>query len=169
MELGVDDFIVVLVGLVVDDLQDLNEAEGGPQPSQDDSWSGSSLAMGAGRLSPRWFVASGPEVQVHPAALPLQFIGSRPCSGLIRASRWYRLDAALTTRYREVQGFLPIAAVAQVTIRPSRTGEHAVGAVVPASAVIGIDLGIPHADHGEFAVGGDLVEFGPQVMLGSDP
>lgn len=32
-----DDFIVVLVlvGLVVDDLQDLDEAEGGPQPSQD--------------------------------------------------------------------------------------------------------------------------------------
>jgi hypothetical protein len=74
VELGVDDFIVVLVGLVVDDLQDLNEAEGGPQPSQDVSWSGSSLAMGAGRLSPRWLVASGPEVQVHPAALPLQFI-----------------------------------------------------------------------------------------------
>jgi hypothetical protein len=76
VELGVDDFIVVLVlvGLVVDDLQDLNEAEGGPQPSQDRLLVGSSLAMGAGRLSPRWLVASGPEVQVHPAALPLQFI-----------------------------------------------------------------------------------------------
>jgi hypothetical protein len=94
--------------------------------------------------------------------------GSRPCSGLIRASRWYRLDAALTTGYREVQG-LPIAAVAQGDDPPLAHGEHAIGAVVPASAVIGIDLGIPHADHGEFAVGGDLVEFGPQVMLGSDP
>jgi hypothetical protein len=40
--------------------------------------------------------------------------------------------------------------------------------VVPASAV-GIDLGTPHAGHDEFAVGGDLVEFGPQVMLGPDP
>jgi hypothetical protein len=38
------------------------------------SRSGSSLAMGAGRLSLRWLVASGPEVQIHPAALPLQFI-----------------------------------------------------------------------------------------------
>jgi hypothetical protein len=73
VELGVDDFIVVLVGLVVDDLQDLNEAEGGPQPSQDVSWSGSSLAMGAGRLSPRWLVASGPEVRASSKCRAVRF------------------------------------------------------------------------------------------------
>jgi hypothetical protein len=69
----------------------------------------------------------------------------------------------------KVQGLLPIAAVAQGDDPPVAHGEHAVGAVVPASAVVGIDLGIPHADHDQFAVGGDLVEFGPQVMLGPDP
>jgi hypothetical protein len=74
VELGVDDFIVVLVGLVVDDLQDLNEAEGGPQPAQGRLLLRIQLGHGPSRLPPRRLVAPGPEVQVDPAALELEFI-----------------------------------------------------------------------------------------------
>jgi hypothetical protein len=52
---------LVVSGLVVDDPQDLDEAEGGSQPAQTASWSGSTSAMarasyrlgGSSRRAPR--------------------------------------------------------------------------------------------------------------------
>jgi hypothetical protein len=58
---------------VVDDRQDLDEAEGGSRRRRAAAWSGSSSAM-ASRLPPRWFVSSGPQVQVYPAALELELV-----------------------------------------------------------------------------------------------
>jgi hypothetical protein len=56
--------------VVVDDPQDLDEAEGGSQPAQGRLLAGVDLGHGPGRLPPWWLVASGPQVQVDPAALP---------------------------------------------------------------------------------------------------
>jgi hypothetical protein len=64
----------VLVGLVVDDRQDLDEAEGGPQASQGRRLVGVELGHGPSRLPPRWLVASGPQVQVDPTALKLELV-----------------------------------------------------------------------------------------------
>jgi hypothetical protein len=71
-----DGFVVVsiLVGFVVDDLQDLDEAEGGPKPSQSRLLVGIELGHGPSRLAPRCLVESGPEVQVDPAALELKLV-----------------------------------------------------------------------------------------------
>jgi hypothetical protein len=55
---------------VVDDPQDLDEAEGGPQPAQGRLLVGVDRSHGPSQLSPRWLVASGLQVQVDPAALP---------------------------------------------------------------------------------------------------
>jgi hypothetical protein len=49
---------------VVDDPQDLDEAEGGSQPAQGRLLVGVDLSHGRSRLSPRWLVAPGPEVRV---------------------------------------------------------------------------------------------------------
>jgi hypothetical protein len=59
---------------VVDDPQDLDEAEGGPQPAQGRLLVGVDRSHGPSQLSPRWLVASGLQVQVDPAALPLEFV-----------------------------------------------------------------------------------------------
>jgi hypothetical protein len=59
---------------VVDDPQDLDEAEGGSQPAQGRLLVGVDLGHGPGRLPPRWLVAASPEVQVDPAALPLELV-----------------------------------------------------------------------------------------------
>jgi hypothetical protein len=53
---------------VVDDLQDLDEAEGGPQPPQGRLLIGIQFGHDPGRLPPRRLVAAGPKVQVDPAA-----------------------------------------------------------------------------------------------------
>ena len=66
--------VLVLVVVVVDDPQDLDEAEGGSQPAQGRLLVGVDLGHVSSRLPPRWLVASGPEVQVDPAALPLDLI-----------------------------------------------------------------------------------------------
>ena len=60
--LVLDGFIVVLVpvGLVVDDLQDLDEAEGGSKPPQGRRLVGIELGHGPSRLPPRWLVATSP-------------------------------------------------------------------------------------------------------------
>jgi hypothetical protein len=64
--------VLVLALVVVDDLQDLDEAEGGSQPPQGRLLVRIDLGHGRGRLPPRWFVAAGPEVQVDPAALKFE-------------------------------------------------------------------------------------------------
>jgi hypothetical protein len=58
---------------VVDDLQDLDEAEGGPKPPQGRLLSGSSSAM-AEPLPLWWLVASSSQIQVQPAALELELV-----------------------------------------------------------------------------------------------
>jgi hypothetical protein len=68
------DVVLVLALVVVDDPQDLDEAEGGSQPAQGRLLVGVDLGHGTGRLPPRWLVASGPEVEVDPAALPLDLV-----------------------------------------------------------------------------------------------
>jgi hypothetical protein len=74
--LVLDGFIVilVLVGLVVDDGQDLDEAEGGSQASQGRRLVGIELGHGPSWLPPRWFVSPGPQVQVDPAALEIELV-----------------------------------------------------------------------------------------------
>jgi hypothetical protein len=59
---------------VVDDLQDLDEAEGGPQPPQGRLLIGIQFGHDPGRLPPRRLVAAGPKVQVDPAAPELKLI-----------------------------------------------------------------------------------------------
>jgi hypothetical protein len=65
--------VLILVGLVCD-LQDLDEAEGGAQASQGCLLVGVELGPGRNGLAPRWLVASGPEVEVDPAALELELV-----------------------------------------------------------------------------------------------
>jgi hypothetical protein len=52
--------VLVLVVVVVDDPQDLDEAEGGSQPAQGCLLVGVDLGQGRSRLSVRWVVASAP-------------------------------------------------------------------------------------------------------------
>jgi hypothetical protein len=54
--------------VVVDDPQDLDEAEGGSQPAQGRLLVGDDLGHGPSWLSPWRVVPAGPEVQVDPAA-----------------------------------------------------------------------------------------------------
>jgi hypothetical protein len=63
-----------LAVVVVDDPQDLDEAEGGPQPPQGRLLVGVDLGHDPGRLPPRWLVASGAQVQIDPAALELELV-----------------------------------------------------------------------------------------------
>lgn len=66
----------------------------------------------------------------------------------------------------EVQGLLPVAAVAQGNHSPAADREDAVGAVVPTSAEVGVDPWGPHAHHDQLAAADDLLQLGPQAMLG---
>jgi hypothetical protein len=59
---------------VVDDLQNLDEAEGGSQPAQGRLLLGVDVGRDPSRLPPPWLVASGPQVQIDPAALELQLV-----------------------------------------------------------------------------------------------
>jgi hypothetical protein len=68
-----DQLVVVILG-VVDDPQDLDEAEGGSQPPQGRLLLGVDLGHGPSRLPPWRIVAAGPEMQVDPAALELELI-----------------------------------------------------------------------------------------------
>ena len=64
---------LVLVLLVVDDPQDLDEPKAARSRRRAASWSGSTSAMGPA-APPRWLVASGPQMQVDPAALEFEFV-----------------------------------------------------------------------------------------------
>jgi hypothetical protein len=59
---------------VVDDPQDEDEAEGGPEPPQRRLLLRVELGHDPSRLPPRRLVASGPQVQVDPAALELELV-----------------------------------------------------------------------------------------------
>jgi hypothetical protein len=59
---------------MVDDPQDLDEAEGGAQPPQRLLLLGVEFGHGRSGLPPRWLVASGPQVEVDPAALKLELV-----------------------------------------------------------------------------------------------
>jgi hypothetical protein len=59
---------------MVDDPQDLDEAEGGSKPPQGRLLVGVDLGHRPGRLPPRWLVASNPQMQVDPAALELELV-----------------------------------------------------------------------------------------------
>jgi hypothetical protein len=59
---------------VVHDLEDLDEAKGGPKPPQGRFLVGIELGHGRSWLSARWLVASSPEVQVDPATLELELV-----------------------------------------------------------------------------------------------
>jgi hypothetical protein len=74
--LVLDGFVVapVLVGFVVDDCQDLDEAEGGPKPPQGRLLVGIQLGHSPSQLPPPRLVASGPKVQVDPATLELELV-----------------------------------------------------------------------------------------------
>jgi hypothetical protein len=65
---------LVLARVVVDDPQDLDEAEGGSQPPHGRLLLGVDLGHGRSRLPLRRIVASGPQVQVDPAALELELV-----------------------------------------------------------------------------------------------
>ena len=65
---------MVLVGLVVDDLQDLDEPERRSQPPEGRVLVGIDLAHATDRLVPRRVVASSAEMQVDAAALPLDLV-----------------------------------------------------------------------------------------------
>ncbi len=65
--------VLVLAGVVVDDPQDLDEAEGDPQAPQGRLLVGVDLGHGPSRLPPG-LVAAGAEVQVDPAALELELV-----------------------------------------------------------------------------------------------
>jgi hypothetical protein len=66
--------VLVLVGLVVDDRQYLDEAEGGSQAAQGRLLVRVDLGHGRSRLPPRRLVAAGSEVEVDPAALELELV-----------------------------------------------------------------------------------------------
>ena len=66
--------VVVLVGLMVDDRQDLDEAESSSQAPQGRRLVGVEFGHRPAGLAPRWLVASGPKVQVDPAALELELV-----------------------------------------------------------------------------------------------
>jgi hypothetical protein len=66
--------VLVLDLVVVDDPQDLDEAEGGSQPPAGPPPGRGRSRPQAGRLAPRWLVAAGPQVQIHPAALELELV-----------------------------------------------------------------------------------------------
>jgi hypothetical protein len=59
---------------MVDDLEDHDEAERGAEPPQGRLLIGVDLGHASARLAPRWLVAPGPQVQIHPAALPLDLV-----------------------------------------------------------------------------------------------
>jgi hypothetical protein len=59
---------------VVDDSQDLDEAEGGSQPPQGHRLVRVEFGHGPSRLASRWLVASGPQVNVDPAALERELV-----------------------------------------------------------------------------------------------
>ena len=59
---------------MVDDPQDLDEAESGSHAPQGRCLVGVDLGHGPSRLAPRWLVASSPQMQVHPAALDFEFV-----------------------------------------------------------------------------------------------
>ena len=66
--------VLFLALVMVDDPQDLDEAEGGSQPPQVRLLLGVDLGHGPSRL-PSWrIVAAGPEMQVDPAALERELI-----------------------------------------------------------------------------------------------
>src|SRR5215211_3343084 len=77
--------------------------------------------------------------------------------------RWSWLEAG------ELERLQAVAAVAQGNDPSLANGEHAVGAVIPTSAEMGVDPWRPHTDHDQLAVAGDLLEFGPQAVLGPVP
>jgi hypothetical protein len=64
---------------------------------------------------------------------------------------------------------VPVAAVAQGDDPSLAHREHAVDAVSPTSAEMGVNPWRPHADHDQLAVAGDLLELGPQAVLGPVP
>jgi hypothetical protein len=59
---------------MVDDPQDLDEAEGGSQLSQGRLLVGVDLSHGPARLAPRRLVPAGAKVQVDPATLELELV-----------------------------------------------------------------------------------------------
>jgi hypothetical protein len=67
-----EDLVLTLV--VVDDPEDLDEAECGSQPTQGRLLVRVELGHDSSRLPPRRLVAPGPEVQVHPAAMELELV-----------------------------------------------------------------------------------------------
>ena len=68
-----DQFVVVILG-VVDDPQDLDEAEGGSQPPQGRLLVGVDLSHGPARLAPRRLVPAGAKMQVDPATLEFELV-----------------------------------------------------------------------------------------------
>ena len=73
-QLAVLDQLVVVILDVVDDPQDLDEAEGGSQPPQGRLLLGVDVGHGPIRLPPWRLVAAGPEMQVDAAALELELV-----------------------------------------------------------------------------------------------
>jgi hypothetical protein len=66
--------VLVLALVVVDDPQHFDEAEGGSQAAQGRLLVGVDLGHDPSRLPPWRLVASGPQVQVDPAALELELV-----------------------------------------------------------------------------------------------
>jgi hypothetical protein len=65
-----------------------------------------------------------------------------------------------------VQSLLPVAAVAQGDDPSLAHREHAVGAVVPKPVVVDVHPWRAHAYDDQLTAAGDLVELGPEAVLG---
>ena len=66
--------VLLLAQVMVNDPQDLDEAEGGSQPPQGRLLVGVELGHDRSPLPPRGLVAAGPQVQVDPAALEFELV-----------------------------------------------------------------------------------------------
>jgi hypothetical protein len=71
---SLDRVVVLVLTVVVDDPQDLDEAESGAQAPQGRLLLGVDLGHDPSRLPPPWLVASGPQVQIDPGALELELV-----------------------------------------------------------------------------------------------
>ena len=107
-QLAVLDQLVVVILDVVDDPQDLDEAEGGSQPPQGRLLLGVDVGHGPIRLPPWRLVAAGPEMQVDAAALEL---------GLVDLALAIVFAAGLERQDLKVAG---VATAPQDRITPSR-------------------------------------------------
>jgi transposase len=101
---------------------------------------------------------------------PASLAGASPCILVGRCA--HPGDPTVTaghdcaSREDQAQGLLPIAAVAQGNDPSLAHREHTVGAVASTPTVMGVDPWRPHTHHDQLTAADDLLQLGPQAMLG---